>query len=181
MTWPIGSVCRRKIGLRALSCCDSNSSRMEKLDRNFADFLRLLNAHGVEYLVIGGYAVGYHGFVRATGDLDVFVGISEKNAEGLVAVYREFGFGAQGLTKRLFLEQGKIVRIGLPPLRIEVINRISGVTFADVYSKRIEASIDGVRISFIDLESLLRNKTASGRLKDLADVEALTKKGRSES
>ncbi|MBI4626181.1 MAG: nucleotidyltransferase [Verrucomicrobia bacterium] len=143
--------------------------------------MRLLTAHGVEYLVIGGYAVGYHGFVRATGDLDVFVGISEKNAEGLVAVYREFGFDAPELTKGLFLEAGKIVRIGLPPLRIEVINRISGVKFADAHAKRIEVKIEGVRVPFIDLESLLKNKTASGRLKDLADIEALTKKGQSKS
>jgi predicted nucleotidyltransferase len=149
---------------------------MEKLDRNFADFLKLLNAHGVEYLVIGGYAVGYHGFVRATGDLDVFVGISEKNAEGIVAVFRDFGFDALELKKELFLETGKIVRIGLPPLRIEVMNSISGVAFADVYGKRIEEHIEGVRVPFIDLDSLLKNKAASGRLKDLADIEALTKK-----
>jgi hypothetical protein len=143
MIWPTGLVNRRKIGLRASSFCGSNSSPMEKLDRNFADFLRLLNSHGVEYLVIGGYAVGYHGFVRATGDLDVFVGISDRNAEGLVAVFREFGFATQELKKELFLEKGKIVRA-----------------------------------AFIDLANLLKNKAASGRMKDLADIEALTKKGR---
>ncbi|HXA13866.1 MAG TPA: nucleotidyltransferase [Opitutaceae bacterium] len=152
---------------------------MEKLDRNFADFLKLLNSHGVEYLVIGGYAVGYHGFVRATGDLDIFVGISDQNAEGLLAVFREFGFDAPRLKKELFLEKDKIVRIGQPPLRIEVLNAISGVSFAEAYGKRIEEPIDGVRVPFIDLASLLKNKAASGRLKDLADIEALTKKGRS--
>jgi hypothetical protein len=151
---------------------------MEKLDSNFADFLKLLNSHAVEYLVIGGYAVGYHGFVRATGDLDVFVGISDRNAEGLVAVFREFGFAAPELKKELFLEKGKIVRVGLPPLRIEVLTGISGVSFAEAYEKRIAEHIDGVRVAFIDLANLLKNKAASGRMKDLADIEALTKKGR---
>ena len=149
---------------------------MEKLDRNFADFLRLLNSHGVEYVVIGGYAVAYHGFVRATGDLDVFVGISEKNAAALVQVFKDFGFSTPELKDQLFLEAGKIVRIGLPPLRIEVLNGISGVTFAEIYPKRIEELIDGLRVPFINLHSLLKNKAASGRLKDLADIEELTKK-----
>ena len=151
---------------------------MEKLDRNFADFLRLLNSHRVEYLVIGGYAVGYHGFVRATGDLDVFVGISVQNAEALVAVFREFGFSTPEIRPELFLEAGKIVRVGMPPIRIEIINRISGIGFAEAYPRRIEELIDGVKVPFIDRESLLDIKAASGRMKDLADIEGLTKEGR---
>jgi len=147
MIWPTGLVNRRKIGLRASSFSGNNSSPMEKLDRNFADFLKLLNSHGVEYLVSGGYAVGYHGFVRATGDLDVFVGISDRNAEGLVAVFREFGFDALELKKELFLEKSKIVRVGLPPLRIEIVTGISGVSFAEAYEKRIEEPIDGMRFA----------------------------------
>ena len=149
---------------------------MERLDRNFADFLRLLNSRGVEYLVIGGYAVGYHGFVRATGDLDIFVRISPANAASLVQVFGDFGFSTPELKQDLFMEKGKIVRIGLPPIRIEVLNSISGIKFEDAYPRRIEESIDGVRMPFIDLESLLLNKTASGRLKDLADIEGLKKK-----
>ena len=146
---------------------------MEKLDRNFADFLRLLNSRGVEFLVIGGYAVGYHGFVRATGDLDIFVRRSATNASALVQVYRDFGFSTPELSEALFLESGKIVRIGYPPVRIEVMNSISGVEFDEVYPKRIEEVIDGVMMPFIDLDSLLKNKAASGRMKDLADIEGL--------
>jgi hypothetical protein len=148
---------------------------METLDRNFIDFLKLLNSHAVEYLVIGGYAVGYHGCVRATGDLDIFVGGSRKNAKKLVGVFREFGFATPELTEELFMAPGKIVRIGVPPLRVEVLNRISGVFFAKCYKKRLEETIGGVRICFIDRASLLANKRAAGRLKDLADIEALTK------
>jgi predicted nucleotidyltransferase len=151
---------------------------MERLDRNFADFLKLLNSHGVEFLVIGGYAVGYHGFVRATGDLDLFVRRSPTNAASLVQVFRDFGFTTSDLTEQLFLETGKIVRIGFPPVRIEVMNSISGVQFEEAFPKRIEETIDGVRMPFIDLDSLLKNKAASGRMKDLADIEGLT--GRAE-
>ena len=159
-----------------MSFSGSNSLVMQKLDSNFADFLRLLNSHGVKYLVIGGYAVGYHGHVRATGDLDVFVEVSPKNADALVTVFREFGMNTPKLRRELFLENEKIVRIGVPPLRIEVLNGISGVAFAECYEKRVEDVIEGIRIAFIDRQSLLKNKTASGRPNDVADVAALTKK-----
>ncbi len=148
---------------------------MERLDRNFADFLKLLNARSVEYLVVGGYAVGFHGFVRATGDLDVFVRASRQNADRLIEVFREFGFDVPELTVAVLMEPGKIVRIGVPPIRLEVMNAISGITFDQCYDKRVEQSIDGVRICFIDRESLLANKRAAGRPKDLADIEALTR------
>lgn len=149
---------------------------MEKLDANFADFLKSLNGRRVEYLVVGGYAVGYHGFVRATGDLDVFVRASPANAARLVAAFRDFGFDVPELTEATFLNPGRIVRIGVPPLRLEVMNEISGVRFEDCYDRRAEEEIDGVRVSFIDRESLLANKRAAGRTRDLADVEALTRR-----
>lgn len=148
---------------------------MEKLDPNFADFLKSLNTRGVEYLVIGGYAVGFHGFVRATGDLDIFVGLSARNAENLLAAFHDFGFDVPELTAAVFLEAGKIVRIGVPPLRLEVMNEISGVTFAACFAQRVEEMIDGLRVCFIDRENLLQNKRAAGRPKDLADIEALTR------
>jgi hypothetical protein len=149
---------------------------MEKLNRNFADFLRLLNANHVKYLVIGGYAVGYHGAVRATGDMDVFVEISPANAAALVAAFQSFGFNVPGLRVEIFLEEGKIVRIGHPPTRIEVLNSISGVSFAECFAQRVVEVIDGVEMSIIDRQNLVKNKLASGRLKDLADAEALSPK-----
>lgn len=154
---------------------------MEKLDANFADFLKSLHRHRVEYLVVGGYAVGYHGFVRATGDLDVFVGISGTNARNLISAFRDFGFAVPELSEAIFMEKGRIVRVGVPPLRLEVMNEISGVAFAECYARRIEETIDGVRINFMDREKLLANKRSAGRPKDLADVDALTKPRREES
>lgn len=147
---------------------------MEQLDPNFADFLKSLNAHGVEYLVVGGYAVGYHGFVRATGDLDVFVRLSQRNAEQLIAAFKDFGFDVPELTVAVFMSPGRIVRIGVPPLRLEVMNGISGVSFDQCYGRRVEETIAGVRVCFIDRENLLLNKQAAGRPKDLADIAALT-------
>lgn len=149
---------------------------MEKLDQNFADFLKSLIANQVEYLVVGGYAVGYHGFVRATGDLDIFVRLSQQNAERLLSAFHDFGFDVPELTVAVFMEPGKIVRIGVPPLRLEVMNGISGVAFDQCYQQRVEETIDGVNVSFIDLESLLLNKQAAGRPKDIADLEALKKR-----
>jgi hypothetical protein len=148
---------------------------MEKLDPNFADFLKSLNARSVEYLVVGGYAVGYHGFVRATGDLDVFVRLSAQNADNLLLAFKDFGFDLPELTAAVFMEPGKIIRIGVPPLRLEVMNEISGVRFDECFGRRIEENIAGVRVCFIDRESLLRNKRAAGRPKDLADIDALTR------
>ena len=151
---------------------------MERLDPNFAGFLRSLNSHGVEYLVIGGYAVGYHGFVRATGDLDVFVDVSEKNAAALVAAFHKFGLDLPEVRPELFLDEGKILRIGVPPLRLEIFTRISGVAFAECFATRVEDDFDGLRVPFINLDNLLKNKAASGRPKDLADLDALKGKNR---
>ena len=149
---------------------------MEKLNKNFEDFLRLLNEKKVKYLVVGGYAVAFHGFVRATGDLDIFIENSEENAGKLVQVYTEFGFNIPEMNKKLFLEKGRIVRIGIPPLRLEVINDISGVTFEKSYPDRIEEKIGDIKVCFLDLENLLKNKKASNRPKDLADIDGLTRR-----
>jgi len=150
---------------------------MEALDQNFADFLRLLNSHQVEYLVVGGYAVGYHGFVRATGDLDIFVRRSSDTARKLVAVFKEFGFNDPQLKDDLFLKPGQIVRLGVPPLRLEVLNEISGVMFDECYDCRIREVLDGLAINFIDRAKLIKNKRAAGRPKDHADVDALSRDG----
>ncbi len=146
---------------------------MEKLNPNFADFLRLLTKHGVDYVVVGGYAVGFHGYVRATGDLDVFVRTSDSTAERLVGAFVEFGFVSPELRSEPFLVPGNIVRIGLPPLRIEVMNAISGVEFSECFAARVRAEIDGLEVPLLGREELLRNQRASGRPKDLADIAGL--------
>lgn len=143
------------------------------LPPDFKEFLKLLNEHKVCYLLIGGYAVGYHGYARTTEDMDIWVAIHPENAEKIVTVLKAFGFDRPELKPELFLQENKIIRMGMPPVRLEITTSISGVEFDACYQARIVDSLDGVEVNLIDLEHLKENKKASGRLKDLADLEKL--------
>ena len=140
---------------------------------DFKEFLQLLNAKEVEYLLIGGYAIGYHGYPRATVDMDVWVAINPVNAEKVAAALVEFGFDVPELSPELFLKEDQIIRMGVPPFRLEILTTISGVQFAECYAERVVDSIDGVEINIINLEHLKINKKASGRYKDLNDLANL--------
>lgn len=146
---------------------------MIQIPLDFKEFLRLLNFHQVEYLLIGGYAVGYYGFVRATGDMDIWINITPTNAIRIVAALEEFGFSVPELSPELFLQEERIVRMGVPPLRLEVLTTISGVDFAKCFANRLITQIEDVEVNLIDLQDLKINKRASGRLKDLLDLENL--------
>ena len=143
---------------------------------DFKEFLKLLNSAEVEYLLIGGYAVAYHGYPRTTADMDVWVAISAENAAKLVDVFRRFGMRDGMLTPELFLQQGKIIRMGVPPMRIEVLTEIDGVGFAECYAAREVVTLDGQTVNLISLRHLRTNKRASGRHKDLDDLEHLPKR-----
>jgi predicted nucleotidyltransferase len=145
------------------------------LPKDFREFLRLLTEAGVEYLVIGGYAVGYHGYPRTTADMDIWVAISSENAFKLVDVFHRFGLQDTKLTPELFQQQGKIIRMGVPPMRIEVLTDIDGVTFDQCYAARETSTIDGQPVNLISLRHLRKNKKASGRHKDLDDLDHLPK------
>jgi predicted nucleotidyltransferase len=143
------------------------------LPSDFKEFLKLLNSHQVEYLLIGGYAVGYYGYARATTDMDIWIAIHPDNADKMVAVLHEFGFGVETLSAQLFLTRNKIIRMGLPPFRIEILTNISGVEFAECFEHRTEDMIDGTPVNIIGLQQLKTNKRASARHKDLDDLENL--------
>jgi hypothetical protein len=143
------------------------------LPPDFKEFLKLLNKANVEYLLIGGYAVGYYGYVRATADMDVWLAINLDNAAKAVVVLREFGFDVPGLSPDLFLQPNKVIRMGVPPFRIEVLTSIDGVDFQACYAQRVVDTLDGIEISVISLTDLKANKQASGRGKDLVDLEHL--------
>jgi predicted nucleotidyltransferase len=143
------------------------------LPPDFKEFLKLLNEHDVRYLLIGGYAVSYHGYARATEDMDIWVAIHPENAHKIVNVLKDFGFDSPDLTVALFLQEDKIIRMGLAPIRLEITTSISGVVFDECYANRILDEIDGITVSLIDLQNLKENKKASGRAKDLADLEKL--------
>jgi hypothetical protein len=132
-----------------------------------------LNARQVEYLLIGGYAVGYYGYPRPTGDMDIWISASPENAKKIVAALQEFASASLELSVDLFLKENSIVRMGIPPFRLEVITSISGVSFEECYSERVTATIDETEVLIISLRHLKINKKASGRYKDLNDLENL--------
>lgn len=123
------------------------------LNKHFLDFLKLLERHEVEFVVVGGYAVGVHGFPRYTGDLDVFVAISRENAERLVGVFKEFGFGSLDLKPEDFLERDTVIKIGREPIKIQVLTGIDGVSFERCRNDRIVLNVSGSEIPFIGFDS----------------------------
>lgn len=144
-----------------------------ELPRDFREFLSVLNARGVEYLLIGGYAVGYHGQPRATQDMDIWIAMSPDNAERITAALREFGFDVPDLAPGLFLKERNIIRLGVPPVRIEIAMAISGLQFDECFARKVVDTLAGVQVNLISLDDLKTNKRAAGRLKDLADLENL--------
>jgi len=143
------------------------------LSPDFKEFLRLLKEHQVEYLLVGGYAVAYHGYPRATADMDVWIAIHPENAHRFVTVLKTFGFDMSELSTELFLKEGQIIRMGVPPVRIEIVTSASGVHFKECYAARVVDELDGVEVDLIDLDHSKRNKRAAGRHKDLDDLENL--------
>jgi len=143
------------------------------LNRDFREFIQSLNGNDVRYLVVGGYAVAFHGHPRYTKDLDIWIELSAENASRMVKALEQFGFESLGLTEGDFQVPDQVVQLGYPPNRIDIVATPDGVDFATCYASRVQSEIDGVPIQFIDLDNLRRNKAASGRLQDLADLEHL--------
>lgn len=143
------------------------------LPQDFKEFLNLLKAKNIQYLLIGGYAVGYHGYPRATNDMDIWIAIDPNTAEKMIHALKEFGFDTPQLSKELFLKKNNVVRMGIAPMRIEILTSISGVDFDECFQQRIIDEIDGIEVNIISLKQLKINKKASGRHKDLDDFENL--------
>lgn len=143
------------------------------LNQDFSEFIQLLNAHNVRYMVVGGYAVAFHGHPRYTKDLDVWIWVDPTNAQKIIQVLHEFGFGGLGLTERDFLIPSNVIQLGYPPVRIDILMSVSGVDFDSCFERRIVEQIDGQAVNFISLQDLKMNKQASGRNIDLSDIENL--------
>lgn len=143
------------------------------LSQDFKELIKLLNDNQVRYLVVGGYAVAVHGYPRYTKDMDVWIELSLENALRLIQALEQFGFGSLGLQAADFLDPNQIVQLGYPPNRIDLIASLQGVEFESCYRSRIQLEIDDVIVNFIDLQNLKKNKKATGRLQDLADLENL--------
>lgn len=145
------------------------------LDQDFEDFVSLLNKHDVAYMVVGGYALAFHGKPRHTGDLDIWIETSESNAEKMCAVLVDFGMASLSLSKSDFLEEGTITQIGYPPLRIDILNEIDGVNFREAYANKLIIDVEGMPVNYIGLDDLIKNKKASGRHQDISDIKSLNK------
>ena len=143
------------------------------LPPDFKEFLNILTNREIQYLLIGGYAVGYHGYPRATNDLDIWIDINSETAPKMVSALKEFGFETPQLSEELFLKENKVIRLGMPPMRIEILTSISGVIFKDSFQNCVVDEIDGVKVNIINLTHLKINKKAIGRHKDLDDLDNL--------
>jgi predicted nucleotidyltransferase len=141
------------------------------LPKDFKELLILLEKNSIRYLVVGGYAVGFHGYPRYTGDLDIWFSADDENVSKLLKVLSEFGFSAVGLTKLDLMKDGNVIQLGYPPLRIDLLNNIDGVTFENCYKNSVLFDEDNIKIRVISQDDLIINKKASGRHKDLDDLE----------
>lgn len=144
-----------------------------ELDKNFKEFIELLNEHKVSYLIVGGYAVNFHGYPRYTRDIDFWIWLSEENIEKLIASLKQFGFGSLDLSIADFKNPENIIQLGYEPYRIDIIVDVDGVNFEECYERRIEAELDGVAVKFLSLTDLIQSKKSGQRLQDLADAEQL--------
>ena len=144
-----------------------------RLPNDFKEFFELLNSEKVDYLLVGGYAVIYYGYLRATGDIDVWVRVSAQNAEAIRRALTAFGFSTASLNTQMFLEPQRVFQIGVPPLRIDLLTSITGVEFESCFQNSSVIDCDGTPIRLISLADLRENKAASGRSKDQADLEYL--------
>jgi hypothetical protein len=140
---------------------------------DFRDLLELFNKHQVEFMLVGGYALAFHGAPRYTGDMDVFVQTSSTNAIHIMAALSEFGFGAAGLTPEDFQREDIVVQLGVPPVRVDIVTSLTGISWQEAYSNRVRGTYGDVSVFYIGREQFISNKKAIGRQKDLADLEAL--------
>jgi predicted nucleotidyltransferase len=143
------------------------------LNQDFKEFIRSLNDNNVRYLVVGGYAVALHGYPRYTKDIDIWVEMTRENAAKIVKALDQFGFGSLNLQESDFTEPDQIIQLGYPPRRIDILTTLPGVEFSECYLSHTTVTMEGISVNFIDLENLKKNKKATGRHQDLADLENL--------
>ena len=144
-----------------------------EIQKDFKELLELLNAHEVEYLVVGGYALAFHGAPRFTGDIDLFVKPDAQNAKRILSALDEFGFGSLNLSQADFTSPDNVIQLGVPPVRVDIMTSLTGIPWDKARAGRTSGSYGGITVHFIGREDLIANKHALGRRKDLADIEAL--------
>lgn len=144
-----------------------------EIQQDFRELLGSFNDHKVEYIIVGGYALAFHGAPRYTGDIDIFVKPDTQNARRIMVALNEFGFGSIGLTEGDFESPDKVVQLGVPPVRIDIITSLTGVSWEEAFSGRVAGKYGDLPVYYIGREQFIANKRAIGRKKDLADLDAL--------
>lgn len=144
-----------------------------KLVRDFEAFIELLNKNEVKYLVVGGYAFAIHAYPRFTNDIDFLILTTQSNAEKIILALNEFGFSASNISPEVLLKEGKVIQLGRPPYRIDLLTSIDGVNFTEAWKRKVVGKYGNQTLYFISKEDLILNKKASGRRKDLEDLEDL--------
>lgn len=145
------------------------------LNKDFKEFIELLEKHNVNYMVVGGYATTYYGYPRFTQDIDFWIWMEPENAKKIKTVLIEFGFSSMTISEKDFEEPENIIQLGYPPNRIDLLTTIDGVNFEDAFPNHELFETEDIKIKFIGIQDLIQNKKATGRLQDLADVEMLEK------
>lgn len=144
-----------------------------EVQKDFKELLELFNGHNVEYMIVGAYALAYHGAPRFTGDIDIFIHPSPENAQKILSALADFGFGSLNLKIEDFKNPNSVVQLGVPPVRIDIITSITGVDWEEADKGKIEGLYGDVPVCFLGREQYIANKRAVGRKKDLADIESL--------
>jgi hypothetical protein len=144
-----------------------------EVQQDFRDLLELFNKHKVDFIIVGAYALGFHGAPRYTGDLDIFVMPDPINAKSIMQALNEFGFGSVGLSAADFEKEGKVIQLGRPPVRVDIITSITGVAWEQARSGRVKGQFGDLMVYFIGRDDFIKNKRALGRKKDIADLEAI--------
>ncbi len=143
------------------------------ISKDFKEFIELLNCNNVKYLVVGGYALAFHGYPRYTKDIDIWVWVDKKNAENILKTLHDFGFSSLEFNIEDFLKTGYVIQLGTPPNRIDILTSVTGLNFEECYLSKVQINVQGLDVDFIDLDSFRKNKKTVGRHQDLADLENL--------
>ncbi|OGW55560.1 MAG: hypothetical protein A2Y81_05555 [Nitrospirae bacterium RBG_13_43_8] len=147
-----------------------------EVQKDFRELLELFNKHNVEYMIVGGYALAFHGAPRYTGDLDIFIRPDSMNAQRIMRALKDFGFESVGLTEEDFKKPDNVIQLGVPPVRVDIVTSLTGIPWESALEQRVQGRYGDVQVHYIGREQFILNKRSMGRKKDLADIEALGEK-----
>lgn len=144
-----------------------------EIQPDFKELLELLNKNDVEFIIVGGYALAFHGVPRTTGDIEIFINSIEENAQKIIKVIEEFGFGGLGLISSDFTKKDQVIQLGFPPVRIDFVTTITGVSWDEARQNSESGFYGEIGVKYIGINELIKNKKATGRNRDLSDLESL--------